>query len=141
MNKKAASKGKKARGKVSSKTKKSADKKPAIRKRAQRIGVESLVESTFNLEMVVARVIAAQLQIERHWPPINMNKLMGRDYNYADTPVNTIGLFLNAVRLRLAHGVPALLFQFDAKFAKAALAKSVGPLTIAVARATKVHGT
>lgn len=77
----------------------------------------------------VAGAISAQLHYECHWPPINLNKVLEKDYHYDKY---TITNFLLAIRWRLAHSTPQYFFTFDADFALSALAMTVGKLTGAI---------
>ncbi len=76
-------------------------------------------------EFAVVGAVATQLQHEGHWPPNNLNKVMGSDYHYDQ---NTIANFLVAVQWHLAHGEPPFDFEFNKKFSKAALKLSVADL-------------
>jgi hypothetical protein len=79
--------------------------------------------------IAVAGAIANQLHHEGHWPPNDLNKVMGAGYHYDH---NSMANFLVAVRWNLANGSPPYYFQFDDPFTVAALALSVGQLTGAV---------
>ena len=74
----------------------------------------------------VALAVADQLQLERHWPPEDFNKVMAADYGY-DLP--SLANFLAAVHSKLE---PNYNFQFDVNFIKSSLSKSVSELTGAI---------
>jgi hypothetical protein len=76
--------------------------------------------------LAVAEAIGDQLRVEGRWPPEDQNKVMGADYHY---DVNSMPLFLKAVKDRLEALSPPCSFQFDSAFAKANLASSVAVLT------------
>lgn len=76
-------------------------------------------------DIAAAVAVGMQLHIEGHWPPNDLNKVMGSDYRYDK---NTMPLFLTAVQTRLAKGTPPYVFSFNAAFVATALTSTVGVL-------------
>lgn len=93
--------------------------------RSAAVSQKSFVAQTGQV-IAVAAAIANQLNNDNRWPPNDISKVMGDDYRY---DANTIRLFLAAVRWHLAYGKPKYHFEFDNKFAAAALKQTVGELT------------
>jgi hypothetical protein len=73
----------------------------------------------------VAECVGAQLRFEGHWPPNDLNKVMGADYHYTN---DTLALFLVGVQQRLRNYQPPYRFTFDSKFAAACVSLSVGEM-------------
>jgi hypothetical protein len=82
----------------------------------------------------VVAAIAGWLHHDNHWPPNNMNMVMGADYNYTET---TLAIFLASVRDSLKKGNPSYTFSFDNTFTKAQLGSSVAVLIGSVDAKTK----
>jgi hypothetical protein len=76
--------------------------------------------------IAVAAAVANQLRHESHWPPNDLNKIMGDDYHYDR---NTMTNFLVAVRWHLAYGAPHFYFVFNDKFIVNALSLNTAQLT------------
>jgi hypothetical protein len=83
----------------------------------------------------IAAAVAAELSSPPNpkWPPNNLNRVMGADYNFNE---NTLALFLAGVSERLKRGSPAYIFYFERDFVKANLASSVGLLIGNIERKT-----
>ena len=73
----------------------------------------------------VAECVGAQLLFEGHWPPNDLNKVMGTDYHYTN---DTLALFLVGVQQRLRNYQPPYTFTFDTQFAAACVSLAVGEL-------------
>jgi hypothetical protein len=85
--------------------------------------------------LAVAAAVTAELSgpPNSKWPPNNLNKVMGADYNFNE---NTLALFLTGVSERLRAGSPSYVFRFERDFVKANLASSVGLLIGNIERKT-----
>ena len=83
----------------------------------------------------VAAAVTAELSVPPNpkWPPNNLNKVMGADYNFNE---NTLALFLTGVSERLKKGSPPYIFNFERDFVKANLASTVGLLIGSIERKT-----
>src|SRR5262245_1458209 len=83
----------------------------------------------------VAAAVTAELSAPTNpkWPPNNLNKVMGSDYNFNE---NTLALFLTGVSDRLRSGTPTYVFKFERDFVKANLASTVGLLIGNIERKT-----
>jgi len=83
----------------------------------------------------VAAAVTAELSAapSPKWPPNNLNKVLGADYNFNE---NTLALFLTGVGERLRNGSPAYIFNFERDFVKANLASTVGLLIGNIERKT-----
>jgi hypothetical protein len=90
--------------------------------------------------LAVAAAVTAELSAppSPRWPPNNLNKVLGTDYNFDE---NTLALFLTGVSDRLRNGSPSYLFDFERAFVKANLASSVGLLIGNIERKTTPPGT
>ena len=75
----------------------------------------------------VAAAVTAELSSPQNqkWPPNNLNKIMGADYNYNE---NTLALFLKGVGDRLKSGTPTYVFEFERDFVRACLTSPVAVL-------------
>jgi len=101
--------------------KQAAKKKQGVKQKALMMQATHMSQN-----MAVSTAVSSQLINDKHWPPPDINKVMGRDYRY---DLNSISNFLAAVRGNLVCGNPHLSFVFDDNFAKAALNQKVGDLT------------
>jgi hypothetical protein len=83
----------------------------------------------------IATAVTAELSAPPNpkWPPNNLNKVMGADYNFNE---HTLALFLRGVSDRLRAGTPAYNFEFDRDFVKASLASTVGLMIGSIERRT-----
>jgi hypothetical protein len=79
--------------------------------------------------IAVAAAVSTQLNVEGHWPPNNMSKIMGKDYHYIQ---NNMRLFLVNVQDILKNDDPSFNFQFDDAFTTAALGMAVVALVAAI---------
>jgi hypothetical protein len=83
-------------------------------------------------ESVVTDAIIAQLKHEGRLV-IDLNKLMGKHYNYA---IDTMRLYLEGLRRRLAVGAAPYFFEYDEDFVAAAITWTLGRLDGEVLAAT-----
>lgn len=83
----------------------------------------------------IAAAVTAELSSPPNpkWPPNNLNKVMGADYNFNE---HTLALFFRGVSDRLRAGTPAYVFEFDRDFVKANTASTVGLLIGNIERKT-----
>jgi hypothetical protein len=83
----------------------------------------------------IAAAVTAELSAPPNpkWPPNNLNKVMGADYNFNE---HTLALFFRGVSDRLRAGTPAYIFEFDRDFVKSSMASTVGLLIGNIERKT-----
>ena len=87
--------------------------------------LSSFFSETRSKAVQVAAAVAGQLEADDRWPPNNLTKKMGDDYNYDR---NTLGNFLRGVEHRLERGDPSYNFEFNSAFVLQALGLTVAAL-------------
>lgn len=95
--------------------------------------VALLAARTTSSSVAVNIAVHDQLVEDDRWPPVNVTKVMGTDYNYGDS---TMRNFLSDIADRLSNGNPSYTFTWDAAFVANALGWAVSRLIAEIDVAT-----